>query len=438
MTVAATTTWEPPASIPKAELVRISEQVLARPDLQFEVREDVFRINTLGLDWDIGGEVFTPSDPSKIARTPDGRPIAFFYLHGGAGDHRTRRSAARLMAAKFGFKVVTMTYPGRLNFNDPNRDWPGETINPDGTTRTPLWQIGEEITPDQYELIQEKDDPEKRAKWGTLFFIRAREGSRFYERMAGWPIAFEEALLEMCRRNLPPSEGWAVLATGQSTGGPFTHILLQRVENVIGLAGLETSQWGSIGATTQKWGFPFNYLTIRTWRHIAKYLGPEAGEAGARRLPWLIEEVFEAWDQVKNQPQFKAEYFVSFGDLPALAEAAKATARRLNLSADETSALVERYHNLTRPLTGPGVPPVPPLLYQIAANSVDHKLERYQSVLFANLAKLERPPKVRAVVLEAGVHANEKAEEGLPQGIFPVGVHVWNEAIRNGYYQTNG
>jgi hypothetical protein len=328
-----------------------------------------------------------------------------------------------------------MTYPGRLNFNDPNRDWPGDTIRADGTVRTPLWQIGEELGPDQYEVVQEKDDPKKRAKWGTLFFARAREGSRFYDRMAGWPIAFEEALIEMCRRNLPASEGWAIHSTGQSTGGPFAHILLQRVENVVGLAGLETSQWGSIGATTEQWGFPFNYLTIRTWRHIAKYLGPESGPEGHWRLPWVMEDVLEQWDRVKTQPQFKAEYFVSFGDLPALAEAARATAKRLGLSEAETGALVVRYHNLTRPLQAPNVPPVPPLLYQIAQGSVDHNVERYKGVLFANLDKLPQPPKKRLVLLEAGVHANETPEQGLPQGIFPVGAYMWNEAIRNGYFE---
>src|SRR5919204_831347 len=89
---AAAGAWEPPASIPRQELVSISERVLAQPDIPFDVREDVFRISALGLDWDIGGEVFTPRDPARIARGPNGRKISFFYLHGGAGDHKTRRS----------------------------------------------------------------------------------------------------------------------------------------------------------------------------------------------------------------------------------------------------------------------------------------------------------------------------------------------------------
>ena len=431
-------TWEPPATIARPDLVRISEQVLARPDLPITVREDIFRIHCLGLDWDIGGEVFEPTDPARVLRdSRSGARLGFFSLHGGAGDHRTRRTAATLLAAKFGFKVVTMTYPGRLNFNDPQRDWPGDTINPDGTTRTPIYQIGEEITPDQYELVQDRSDPEKHAKWGTLFFIRAREGTRFYDRLAAWPAAFDEAMVEICRRHLPAEEGYAVLAHGQSTGGPFAHIALQRVQNCVGLAGLETSQWGAIGATAwHTWNYPFNYLTIRTWRHIAKYLGPEAGEAGARRLPQLMEQVFEAWERVKNQPQFKAEYLVSFDNDSGLEAAARYSAQRLGLGPAETEALVRRYLNLPRPLTGPGVglKPVPPLLYQICQGSVDHTPEAYRDALFANLDKLDPRPKYRLVQLEAGVHANEQPEEGLPRGPFPVAAQVWVDAVQNGYY----
>ena len=133
-------------------------------------------------------------------------------------------------------------------------------------------------------------------------------------------------------------------------------------------------------------------------------------------------------------PQFKAEYFVTFAALDALAEAARVTARRLGLDAAETEALVQRYQDLTRPLSGPGARPVPPLLYIIAKNSVDHKLDRYKGVLLPALARLDPPPRARVVLLEAGVHAYEKPEEGLPRGIFPAAAQLWDEAVRNGYY----
>jgi hypothetical protein len=436
MTTATTTTWEPPATIARDDLVRRSEAVLARPDIPFTVRESIIRINVAGLDWDIGAEIFEPADPASVIRDPLGRKVGLFNLHGGAGDHRNRRTSASLLASKFGFKVVAMTFPGRLNLRDPNRDWPGETIHPDGTVRTPLYVADEVIGPDQYELVTDKSGPKQ---WGTLFFAKAKEGSRFYERMAAWPIAFEEAMIAMCREHLPADDGWVILSHGHSTGGPFAHQTLQRVENVIGLAALETSQWCAVGATGGagtgiRWPYPFNYLVLRTWRHIARYMGPENGLEGANRLPSLIEEVFEAWDKAKMYPQFKAEYFVTHGAMEALAEGARFTAARLGMSDVKTAALVKRYHDLTRPLEGPGVKPVPPLLYIITQGSVDHTLERYQNVLLPGLARVNPPPKARVTLLEAGIHGYEKPEDGLPRGVFPAGARLWEEALQNGYY----
>ena len=212
--MATTTAWEPPAEVGRDELIRISDEVLGRPDLPITVREDVFRIRVAELDWDIGGMVYEPTDPARIRVGADGNKVGIFLLHGGGGDHRGKDAAARFLATKFGYKVATMTYPGHLYLLDPSRDWPGDTINPDGTARTPLWKIDEPITPDQYELVQDRSDPKLRAKYGTLFFLRAREGTDFYWRMASWPWAFEEAMKEVCRRNFPVGE-FSVYAHGQ-------------------------------------------------------------------------------------------------------------------------------------------------------------------------------------------------------------------------------
>jgi len=126
--------------------------------------------------------------------------------------------------------------PGKLYFPDPDRAWPGDTINQDGTARTPMWKQGLEITPDQYDLVQDRSDPEKRAKWGTLFFLDAKEGSEFYDRMASWPVAFDDAIRDACDRHFPPDE-WTIYVHGHSTGGPFVHNMLQRIDNVAGLIG---------------------------------------------------------------------------------------------------------------------------------------------------------------------------------------------------------
>ena len=74
------------------------------------------------------------------------------------------------------------------------------------------------------------------------------------------------------------------------------------------------------------WDYPYTDLTIRTWRHIAKYVGAEAGPEGAWKLPWLMEDVFEAWERSRKQPQFKAEYLITYGNVEQLGAAGLASA----------------------------------------------------------------------------------------------------------------
>ena len=91
-----------------------------------------------------------------------------------------------------------------------------------------------------------------------------------------WPKAVVEAMKDICRRHFPPGE-WSIYVHGHSTGGPFVHTLMQRVENVRGLIGIENSPFGSIfnRMTGHDWPTPFNYLLIRTWRELARYRGAE-------------------------------------------------------------------------------------------------------------------------------------------------------------------
>lgn len=429
------TTWTPPREITREEIVRASDEILSRPALPITVTEDIFRIKVLDLDWDIGGMVYAPEDAARIPTGADGKKIGVFLLHGGSGDHRGKDAMARFLAGAFGYKVATMTYPGKLYLLDPSRDWPGDTINPDGTARTPLWRRDRPITPDQYELIEDCSNPVYRAKWGTMFLLKAKEGTEFYDRLASWPMAFEEAMIEVCRRNFPPAE-FSIYAHGHSTGGPFVHMLLQRVDNIAGLIGMETSPFGFIFAKMlgMRWEYSFDHLTVRTWRHIAKYAGVEAGPEGMWRLPWIMEEVFEKWDRAKTQPQFKAEYLVTYGATEALADAAKATARRLNLGADETGALVKRFTGYARELSGPGVRPVPPLLYGIAQGSRDHTTERYEHVVLPTIAAMTPTPNANLVAFQGGVHGYERPEEDLPRGLLPAVAKLWDDAIRGGYY----
>lgn len=413
----------------------MSSSVLARPEREITSDEYLFRMNVLGLDWDIGGMTYRPIDDSQIAVGADGKRVGVFLLHGGGGDHRQKDRMGRFLASRFGYHVATMTYPGNLYLLSESHDWPGDTINPDGTARTPIWNSDEQITPDQYQLVEERSNPKLRAKYGTIMFLKAREDTPFYFRMASWPMAFEEAMKEVCRRNFPAVE-YSIYPHGHSTGGPFVHMLLQRVDNIAGLLGMETSQFGYISARTNKqgWDFPFSYLMVRTWRDVARYAGPEAGMERIRRLPWLMEDVLASWEASKHLPSMKVEHFITFAAVNALAEGARVTARRLGLEPNETEELVERFRGYPRELSGPGARPVPPLLYGINIGSRDHTVEKYRNGLLPALAEMHPAPKARVVVFHAGVHNYEKAEAGLPYGTIPAAADLWDQAIKNGYY----
>lgn len=431
--------WNPPSKVSREAIVEASNAVLARPDIKLKVKEDIFRIRALEMDWDIGAMVYEPEDPSKIPVGPDGRKIGVFLLHGGEGDHRSMDDRAHLLAGKFGFKVANMSYPGRLYLLDPSRDWPGDTMHPDGTVRTPIWKKDELITADQYEVIEDKEES-RRKRWGTLILACAKEGTEFYHRMAAWPVAFEEAGKELMRRHLPEGQ-YSIYVHGHSTGGPFVFMLSQRVPNIVGVIGMENSPFGYIYGRMMglTWDLPFNCLRIRSWRDTARYVGPEVlareGPQALMRLPELMEEVLESWKRETKSPQFKAENTIHFNGRESLAEAARAAARRLNMTGEETEALVKKYIGYTQELAGKGVKPVPPVLFGIAKTSRDHSPEAYSKIYLPMFAAMNPAPKVRVVQFDAGTHGYSEPEPGLPMGVAPAAAKVWYDAIMGGYYQ---
>ncbi len=432
--------------VPRAEVQKASTEVLAMPDLPVVAREDVVRIRALGLDWDVAAMVYEPQDPARIPVGADGRKVGLFILHGGSSDHRSKDGFSRYLAAKFGYKIVNMSYPGRLYLGNESHDWPGDTINADGTVRTPQWVRGQAIGPDQYEVVKDTNE-ERRRRWGTLILACAKEGTDFYDRMAGWPVAFEEGGRELLKRHLPEGQ-YSIYAHGHSTGGPFTMIFSQRIPNIAGIVGMESSPFGALyGAMTRKiqgisdpWGSDFNCLRIRSWRDSARYLGYEAvkreGVAALERLAMLMEEVFEDWEKGTHYAQFKAENMIHFDSPPALEAAARATAKRLQLGPAETQAMVDRYLGYLKELSGPDAKAVPPLLLVISNNSRDHATDVYQKVYLPMYAAMKPAPKVRVVQVEAGIHDYDSPEPGLPMGFAPLGTKLWYEAIKSGFYLT--
>jgi hypothetical protein len=445
------TAWTPPAEVSRKEALRISVEVLGATGVPITETEDIFRITCLGLEWDMGVLVFEPKDAKDVARGPDGKKIGVFVLHGGSGDFKAMAPLARIYAGKFGHKVVCMTFPGRLYFDDPSRDWPGDTIKQDGTVRTPMWLRGEHITPDQYDVVS---DTSKRMRYGTRTVARAKPGTNFYYRMAAWPAAFDDGMREAMRRHLPDGE-YSIYGTGHSTGGPHIFMMSQRVPNMAGVIAVEHSPFGVIQAKQHDWsgalgkiaGFervskkpdprsdPFNELYIRTWRDLARYRGPEAlgqeGPAALMRLPWLMEEILDAWEVAKKRPQFKAEYIITHNVQASLKAGAEATADRLKLSPQEREALVARFCSYPHPLPGK---PIPPILFTITKDSRDHSLDVYREVVLPEFSKLPMAPKTALIHLGAGVHTYWKPEEGLPVGAAPIAAYLNHQAITSGYF----
>jgi hypothetical protein len=436
-----------PAEVPLEQVIADSNEVLGLPDIPIDTREDIFRINAVGMEWDVGGAVFEPKDKSRIPVGPDGKKVGVFLIHGGSGDHRSKESVARLLAGKFGFKVVTLSYPGRIYLENPDRNWPDDTIKEDGSVRTPLWSTDSRITRDQYEI---RVDDSLGIKYGKLTLACAKEGSEMYNRMAGWEAAFEVGGKEMMARNLPVDE-YSIYIHGHSTGGPFSFMLSQRVENIAGIIGMDNSPFGYIfrvqtrasgNPTGKQYGdLPFNCLHIRTWRDVARYVGPEAymmeGGGSLMYLPNLMDRVFDRWERNKTQPNFKAEGPIHFGSAHQLSNAARATAKRLELNTEQTNDLINQYVNYSRELRGFGVKPVPPVIFGIAQASADHSLEKYQQVTLPMYAAMDPPPKVSVVQFQAGIHGYTSPGPNLPMGPFPSVAKLWRDAIMGGYFLTN-
>ena len=431
-----------------------SAAVLAMPTMETVEEEDVFHINAVGLQWAIGVRVYSPTDPDAIPVGADGKRIGAFFLHGGQDDWRQMEPWARVMAAKFGWKVVVGTFPGRLYLQNASRNWPADTINADGSVRTPIWLEDEIITPDQYTLNR---DASMRMRYGTRTVVHAVAGSRFYERMAGWPVAMEEGMSTAIRRHFPIDE-FSVYVQGHSTGGPMVCMLSQRVPNIAGILAAENSPFGYISEQQHAWsgslgkieGYervrtsksqrhdPFYELYIRSWRDLARYRGPEAlgteGPAALMRLPWLMEEIFDDWQQQLVRPLFKCEYIITHNIEESLRAAALTTADRLSLDGPGRAALVDRYLGLTRELGGDDVKPVPPVLFGISRNSRDHSRDVYEEVIMPMFRAMNPAPRIALQHFQAGVHKLWSTQPDLPMGIMPAVSRSWDAAIRGGYF----
>lgn len=448
------TTVDTFASVSRDEIVEASGELLSGPAVAITERERVFRIECAGLDWDIGIVVYEPEDPRLIPVGADGKKVGMFLLHGGEGDFKSMQLQATLLASRFGYRVVSATFPGRLYLDDPSRDWPGDTIRDEGVVRTPIWKRGENIGSDQYDVIE---DASMRARYGRRTLAKAKPGSVFRDRLAASPLAMEVAFRTAMIDELPESE-FSIYLHGHSTGGPYQFMMSQRVPNIEGVLALESSPFGYINERKHAWSGavgrasdqelgtltqgtrqdPFDVLSIRTWRDSARYAGPEAlgrhGPNALLRLPMLMEDVLDGWQTERKRPQFKGEYLITWNIVESLAEAAKHTALRLGLGSDDTEDLVSRYVGMCSELIGLGIKRVPNILFGISGNSRDHSPQVYEDVILPMFAAMEPAPLATVTQFRAGSHYYISEEEDLPLGIAPAVFKSWDTAIRTGYF----
>src|SRR6202008_2503564 len=102
------TTWRPPATWSREQVVATSDAVLAKPAGAVKEAEDIFRLSALGLDWDIGVRVYEPQPTATITRGADRNQVGIGLLHCGAGDYKLREKFVLLLSENFAGKVIIM------------------------------------------------------------------------------------------------------------------------------------------------------------------------------------------------------------------------------------------------------------------------------------------------------------------------------------------
>ena len=80
---------------------------------------------------------------------------------------------------------------------------------------------------------------------------------------------------------------------------------------------------------------------MRTWADTARYMYEGIKDKGYG-LAMMMELVFEDWDVDRKRANFKAEDFIHKNSAKSLADAARATAKRMNLDPTATEALVQQ------------------------------------------------------------------------------------------------
>src|SRR5688572_11234034 len=76
--IGQTTIWEPPAVVSRDQALQLHRDVMAMPSGPIRIREDIFRLHELELDWDIGVVIYEPQDAGRIPHGPDGKKVGIY------------------------------------------------------------------------------------------------------------------------------------------------------------------------------------------------------------------------------------------------------------------------------------------------------------------------------------------------------------------------
>src|SRR4026207_91030 len=95
--------WQPPEFVSRDRCVKDTEEILGMPDLPIRSTEDIFRISTLGMDWDLGMVVHEPVDSRKIPTGADGKKAGFFCCTAVRVTSRASSATPRCSPANSGF-----------------------------------------------------------------------------------------------------------------------------------------------------------------------------------------------------------------------------------------------------------------------------------------------------------------------------------------------
>ena len=73
-------TWIAPDEVTREQCLTASREVLAMPDIVFNEYEDLIRIQAVGMDWDIGAQIYEPEDPEQICIGADGKKVGVYPI----------------------------------------------------------------------------------------------------------------------------------------------------------------------------------------------------------------------------------------------------------------------------------------------------------------------------------------------------------------------